>query len=178
MAPVTGRPSSSVAHGSAYTPPSAAATCSTVSESATPVEQCPAGAVNQLQTLPVASGGTINGPSSGRTSKRSTFSYTAAGIASSSRMLPCAKNRTLSSQSNAPSKEFTVQRQKNPRCFLLSSESLVDTLMRTATRRSFPKPLSTRDASCALRGMSLTIRRINHAPSDVSQRQKKKDTSR
>ncbi|RNC57546.1 regulator of sigma E protease [Trypanosoma cruzi] len=61
---------------------------------------------------------------------------------------------------------------------LLSSNSLVDTLMRTATRRSFPKPLSARDASCALRGMSLTIRKINHAPSDVSRRQKKKDTSR
>ncbi|RNC34495.1 regulator of sigma E protease [Trypanosoma cruzi] len=116
MAPVTGRPSSSVAHGSAHTPPGAAATRSTVSESAIPVEQCPAGAVNQLQTLPVASGGTINGPSSGRTSRRSACSYTAAGIASSSRMLPCAKNRTLSSQSNAPSKEFTVQRQKKPQC--------------------------------------------------------------
>ncbi|RNC51277.1 regulator of sigma E protease [Trypanosoma cruzi] len=116
MAPATGRPSSSVARGSAHTPPSAAATYSTVTELTTPVEQCPAGTVNRLQTLPVANEDTISGPSSGRTSRRSACGFTAAGIASSARILPCAKNRTLSLQSNAPSKEFTVQRQKKPQC--------------------------------------------------------------
>ncbi|RNC51524.1 regulator of sigma E protease [Trypanosoma cruzi] len=106
MVPAMGRPSSSVAHGSAHTPPSAAATHCTMSELATPAERCPSGTVNRLQTLPAASGGTINGPSSGRTSRRSACSYTAAGIASSSRMLPCAKNRTPFSQWRLPFNEF------------------------------------------------------------------------
>ncbi|RNC53401.1 regulator of sigma E protease [Trypanosoma cruzi] len=98
MAPAMGRPSSSVTHRSVHTPPDAAATHSTMTESATPVERCPAGTVNQLQTLPVANGGTINGPSSGCTSRRSACSYTAAGTVSSATRLPCAEDRTPSSQ--------------------------------------------------------------------------------
>ncbi|RNC51603.1 regulator of sigma E protease [Trypanosoma cruzi] len=98
MAPATGRPSSSVAQSSAHTPPDAAATHFVMAELATPVEQCPAVTVHRLQTLPVASGGTINGPSSGRTSRRSECSYTAAGTVSSARILPCAEDRTLSSE--------------------------------------------------------------------------------
>ncbi|RNC52541.1 regulator of sigma E protease [Trypanosoma cruzi] len=47
MAPATGRPSSSVAHRSDHATPGAAATHSTMSELATPVQQCPAGTVNQ-----------------------------------------------------------------------------------------------------------------------------------
>ncbi|ESS55113.1 hypothetical protein TCDM_13435 [Trypanosoma cruzi Dm28c] len=62
VAPATGRPSSSVAHRSAHTPPGAAATYSTVSELAAPAEHCSAGTVNRLQTLPVASHDTINEP--------------------------------------------------------------------------------------------------------------------
>ncbi|RNC54430.1 regulator of sigma E protease [Trypanosoma cruzi] len=116
MAPATGRPSSSVTHRSAHTPPGAAATHCTMTESATPVERCPSVTVNQLQTLPVANGDTINGPSSGWTSRRSACSYTAAETVSSARMLTCAEDRTLASQSNAPSKEFTAQRQKKPQC--------------------------------------------------------------
>ncbi|RNC41823.1 regulator of sigma E protease [Trypanosoma cruzi] len=98
MAPATGRSSSSVAHGSAHTPIAAAATYSTVLALTTPVEQCQAGTVNQLQTLPVANGGTINGPSIRRTSRRSACGYTAAGTVSSARILPCAKDKTPSSQ--------------------------------------------------------------------------------
>ncbi|RNC51838.1 regulator of sigma E protease [Trypanosoma cruzi] len=98
MAPATGRPSSSVAHRSAHTAPSTAATHCAMTELATPVEQCPAVTVHRLQTLPVASGGTINGPSSGRTSRRSECSYTAAGTVSSATRLPCAADRTLSSE--------------------------------------------------------------------------------
>ncbi|RNC35916.1 regulator of sigma E protease [Trypanosoma cruzi] len=128
MAPATGRPSSSVAHGSAHTPPGAAATYSIMSELATPAEQCSAGTANRPQTLPVASDGTNNEPSSGCTSRRSACSYTAAGIASSATALPCADDRAPFLQPNAPSKEFTVQRQKKPHCLLPSSLCLEQTL--------------------------------------------------
>ncbi|RNF10604.1 hypothetical protein TcG_09471 [Trypanosoma cruzi] len=128
MAPATGRPSSSVAHGSAHTPPGAAATYSITSELATPAEQCSAGTANRPQTLPVASDGTNNGPSSGWTSRRSACSYTAAGIASSATAFPCAEDRAPFLQPNGPSKEFTVQRQKKPHCILLSSLCLERTL--------------------------------------------------
>ncbi|EKF27287.1 hypothetical protein MOQ_008993 [Trypanosoma cruzi marinkellei] len=57
MAPAMGRPSSRVLDGSACTPPGTAATHCTMSALATPVEQCPAGNVDRLQTLPVANGG-------------------------------------------------------------------------------------------------------------------------
>ncbi|RNC55311.1 regulator of sigma E protease [Trypanosoma cruzi] len=106
MVPATGRPSSSVAHGSAHTPPSAAATYSTISELATPVEQSPAGAVNQLQTLPVANEDTVSGPSSGRTSRRSACGFTAAGTVSSARAFSCAEDRTPSSQWRLSFNEF------------------------------------------------------------------------
>ncbi|RNC39546.1 regulator of sigma E protease [Trypanosoma cruzi] len=98
MAPATGRPSSSVAHRCAHTPPGAAATYSTMSEWETPVERCPAGTVNRLQTLPVANEYTVNGPSSGCTSRRSACSLTAAGTVYSARILPCAEVKTPSSQ--------------------------------------------------------------------------------
>ncbi|RNC35717.1 regulator of sigma E protease [Trypanosoma cruzi] len=106
MAPATGRPSSSVTHGSAHTPPGAAATDSTMSALATPVERCPAGTTNQPQTLPVANEDTINGPSSGWTSRRSACSYTAAGIASSATRLPYAEEGTTSSQWRLSFNEF------------------------------------------------------------------------
>ncbi|RNC54335.1 regulator of sigma E protease [Trypanosoma cruzi] len=106
MTPATGRPSSSVAHGSAHTPPSAAATYNTVSESATPVEQCPSGTVNRLQTLPAANEYTVSGPYSGCTSRRSACSYTAAGTVSSARILPCAEDRTPSSKWRLSFNEF------------------------------------------------------------------------
>ncbi|RNC38467.1 regulator of sigma E protease [Trypanosoma cruzi] len=86
MTPTTGRPSSSVAHGSAHTPPGAAATYSTMSELATPLERCSAGTVKRLQTLPVANWGTTNGRSSGWTSRRSACSLTAAGTTLSMRI--------------------------------------------------------------------------------------------
>ncbi|RNF04875.1 hypothetical protein TcG_11156 [Trypanosoma cruzi] len=98
MAPATKRPSSSVAHGSAHTPPGTAATHSTRSALTTPVEQCPSGTVNQLQTPLVANGGTTNGLSSGRTRRRSACSLTAAGTVSSATSLPCAEVRKPSSQ--------------------------------------------------------------------------------
>ncbi|RNC54700.1 regulator of sigma E protease [Trypanosoma cruzi] len=76
MAPATGRPSSSVAHRSDHATPNAAATHCTMTESAKTAERCPAVTVNRLQTLPVANGGTINAPSSGWTSRRSSCGFT------------------------------------------------------------------------------------------------------
>ncbi|RNC58699.1 regulator of sigma E protease [Trypanosoma cruzi] len=165
MAPATGRPSSSVAHGSDHTPPGAAAAYSIMSELATPAGQCSAGTANRPQTLPVASDGTNNGPSSGWTSRRSACSYTAAGTVSSATAFPCAEDRAPFLQPNAPSSAFAVQRQKKPHCLLLSHGSVVDALMRTGTHRSLQTTLHTCNASYAPRSTSLTTRKINHAPS-------------
>ncbi|RNC52779.1 regulator of sigma E protease [Trypanosoma cruzi] len=106
MASATGRPSSSVTHGSAHTPTSAATTHFVISELATPVEQCPSVTVNRLQTLPVANWGTVSGPSSGRTSRRFACSYTAAGTVSSATILPYTEDRTPSSQWRLSFNEF------------------------------------------------------------------------
>ncbi|ESS55064.1 hypothetical protein TCDM_13484 [Trypanosoma cruzi Dm28c] len=70
------------------------ATDSAMPALATPVEQCPARTVNQLQTLSVANGGAIKGPSSGCTSRRSACGLKAAGTTSFSRMIPCAEDTT------------------------------------------------------------------------------------
>ncbi|RNF08937.1 hypothetical protein TcG_09987 [Trypanosoma cruzi] len=134
-----------------------------MSESATPAEQCPARTVNQLQTLLMANGGTINGPSSGWTNGRSACSLTAAGTVSSARAFTCAKVKASFLQPNAPSKEFTAQRQKKPQCLLLSHEFVVDVLMRMGTHGSFQTPLRTYNASCALRCIFLTVNKINLA---------------
>ncbi|RNC43883.1 regulator of sigma E protease [Trypanosoma cruzi] len=106
MAPATARPSSSVAHGSAHTPPSAAATHCTVLALATPVERCPAHTVNQLQTPPVANEDTVSGPSSGWKSRRSACGFTAAGTVYSARRLPFTEDRTSSSEWRFSFNEF------------------------------------------------------------------------
>ncbi|KAF5220593.1 hypothetical protein ECC02_006445 [Trypanosoma cruzi] len=85
---------------------SAAATHSTMSALATPVEQCPARTVNRMQTLPVANGDTTNKPSSGCTSRRSACSFKAAGTTSFSRMVPCAEDTTSPSHSQLSFGEF------------------------------------------------------------------------
>ncbi|RNC40638.1 regulator of sigma E protease [Trypanosoma cruzi] len=123
MAPATGRPSSSVAYDSTHTPPNAAATYSTMKALKTPAERCPEVTVEKLQTLPVANEDKNNRPSSGRTSRRSACGFTAAGTVSSARMFSCAKVKAPFLQPNAPSKEFTAQRQKKPQCLLMSHES-------------------------------------------------------
>ncbi|ESS62325.1 hypothetical protein TCDM_10013 [Trypanosoma cruzi Dm28c] len=97
---------------------------------ATPVEQCPARTVNRLQTLPVANGCTIKGPSSGCTSRRSACSSTAAGTTSFLRMIPCAEDTTSSSHSQLPLNELIAWYLSEIQCFPVSSRSLVDTLMR------------------------------------------------
>ncbi|KAF5222403.1 hypothetical protein ECC02_004434 [Trypanosoma cruzi] len=164
MAPATGRPSSSVAHGSAHTPPGAAATHCTMSELAAPAEQCSAGTVNRLQTLPVASDGTTNGRSSGWMSRRSACSLTAAGTTSSATAFPCADDRAPFLQTNAPSNAFAVQHQEKPQCLLLSHGSVVGALMRTGTHRSLQTTLHTCNASCAPRGTSPTTPGDAHTP--------------
>ncbi|KAF5222400.1 hypothetical protein ECC02_004431 [Trypanosoma cruzi] len=164
MAPATGRPSSSVAHGSAHTPPGAAATHCTMSELAAPAEQCSAGTVNRLQTLPVASDGATNGRSSGWRSRRSACSLTAAGTTSSATAFPCADDRAPFLQTNAPSNAFAVQHQEKPQCLLLSHGSVVGALMRTGTHRSLQTTLHTCNASCAPRGTSPTTPGDAHTP--------------
>ncbi|RNC35626.1 regulator of sigma E protease [Trypanosoma cruzi] len=164
MAPATGRPSSSVAHGSAHTPPGAAATHCTMSELAAPAEQCSAGTVNRLQTLPVASDGATNGRSSGWTSRRSACSLTAAGTTSSATAFPCADDRAPFLQTNAPSNAFAVQHQEKPQCLLLSHGSVVGALMRTGTHRSLQTTLHICNASCAPRGTSPTTPGDAHTP--------------
>ncbi|ESS55789.1 RNA-binding protein [Trypanosoma cruzi] len=106
------------------------ATESTMSALATPVEQCPARTVNRRQTLPVANGCTIKGPSSGCTSRRSACGMKAAGTKSFSRMIPCAEDTTSSSHSQLPLNEFIAWYLSEIQCFPASSRSLVDTLMR------------------------------------------------
>ncbi|ESS60760.1 unspecified product [Trypanosoma cruzi Dm28c] len=106
------------------------ATESTMSALATPVEQCPARTVNRMQTLPVANGGTIKGPSSGCTSRRSACGLKAAGTTSFSRMIPCAEDTTSPSHSQLPLNEFIAWYLSEIQCFPASSRSLVDTLMR------------------------------------------------
>ncbi|RNC39710.1 regulator of sigma E protease [Trypanosoma cruzi] len=136
MAPATGRPSSSVAHGSTHTPPNAAATYSTMTALKTPAERCPEVTVKQLQTLPVANEDTVSGPSNGWTSRRSACGFTAAGTVSSARMFSCARVKAPFLQTNAPSKEFTAQRQKKPQSFLMPHGFVVYVLMRKGSCRS------------------------------------------
>ncbi|ESS55682.1 hypothetical protein TCDM_12829 [Trypanosoma cruzi Dm28c] len=94
------------------------------------MEQCSARTVNRLQTLPVANGGTIKGPSSGCTSRRSACGLKAAGTTSFSRMIPCAEDTTSPSHSQLPLNEFIAWYLSEIQCFPVSSRSLVDTLMR------------------------------------------------
>ncbi|EKG00699.1 hypothetical protein TCSYLVIO_008341 [Trypanosoma cruzi] len=102
-------------------------------------------------------------PSSGWTSRQSAFRLKAAGTVFSARVFSCAKVKAPFLQPNAPSKEFTVQRQKKTQCPLLSHGSVVDALMRTVTHRFLQTKLHTCNASCALRCILPTVNKINLA---------------
>ncbi|RNF05623.1 regulator of sigma E protease [Trypanosoma cruzi] len=102
-------------------------------------------------------------PYSGWTSRRSACRLKAAGTVSSARVFSCAKVKAPFLQPNAPSKEFTVQRQKKTQCLLLPHGSVVDALMPMGAHRSFQTPLHTCNASCALRCILPTVNKINLA---------------
>ncbi|RNC31955.1 regulator of sigma E protease [Trypanosoma cruzi] len=142
------------------------ATESTMSALATPVEQCPARTVNRMQTLPVANGGTIKGPSGGCTSRRSACGLTAAGTTSFSRMIPCAEDTTLPSHSQLPFNEFIAWYLSEIQYFPVSSRSLVDTLMRMGIHPSLPMTVYGCSAPTAQKGASLTTTRIQFVLSE------------
>ncbi|RNC55304.1 hypothetical protein TcCL_ESM07218 [Trypanosoma cruzi] len=55
--------------------------------------------------------------------------------------------------------------QEKPQCLLLSSGIFVDALLRTSAHCFFQTTLHTRDASCAVRGTTITTTGVAHAPS-------------